>query len=122
MYGIRAHRAVIAARAPMSGATVHFVDEVYDHGAVIAHWPVPVLAGDDEHALAARVLRAEHLLFPRVIQAVAAGVIRVDAAGSLNVPSVELPVFDPSLGDPALGRVVDRIFPVESTLKNSTTA
>ena len=111
MYGLRAHRAVIAARAPTSGATVHFVDEVYDHGAVIAHWPVPVLAGDDEHTLAKRVLRAEHLLFPRVVQAVAAGVIQVDAAGSLNVPSVELPVFDPALAAAELAQSVEGVWP-----------
>jgi folate-dependent phosphoribosylglycinamide formyltransferase PurN len=72
MYGARVHRAVLLAGAAESGPTVHFVDDVYDHGAVIAQWRVPVLAGDDEHTLAARVLRAEHLLFPRVIDALAA--------------------------------------------------
>ena len=112
MYGARAHRAVLAARAPMSGATVHFVDEVYDHGAVIAHWPVPVLASDDEHALAARVLRAEHLLFPRVVQAVAAGTIRLDADGVLAGPSTPLastlPTFDPELDDASLAKLLDR--------------
>src|SRR3982751_351759 len=73
MYGERVHRAVIAAGARESGPTVHFVDEVYDHGPIIAQWPVPVLPGDDEHTLAARVLRAEHLLYPPVVDAVAAG-------------------------------------------------
>ena len=42
MYGARVHRAVLAARATASGPTVHFVDEVYDHGAIIAQWRVPV--------------------------------------------------------------------------------
>lgn len=71
MYGARVHRAVLASGAKQSGPTVHFVDEIYDHGAVIAHEPVPVLSGDDEHTLAARVLAAEHVLFPQVVQELA---------------------------------------------------
>ena len=73
MYGARVHRAVLAAGVATSGPTVHFVDEEYDHGAVIAHAPVPVLPGDDERTLAGRVLTAEHWLFPRVIDAIASG-------------------------------------------------
>lgn len=84
MYGARVHRAVIAAGASESGPTVHFVDEVYDHGPVIAQWPVPVLPNDDEHSLAARVLRAEHLLYPRVVDAVAGGRVRLLADGSVE--------------------------------------
>jgi phosphoribosylglycinamide formyltransferase 1 len=84
MYGERVHRAVIAAGARESGPTVHFVDEVYDRGPVIAQWPVPVLPGDDEHTLAARVLQAEHLLYPRVVDAVAAGRVRLLADGTVE--------------------------------------
>lgn len=73
MYGIRVHEAVLASGATVSGATVHFVDEEYDRGPIIAQWPVPVLSGDDSHALAARVLRVEHVLYPRVVTAVAKG-------------------------------------------------
>ncbi|HJU66806.1 MAG TPA: phosphoribosylglycinamide formyltransferase [Gemmatimonadaceae bacterium] len=73
MYGERVHRAVLQSGARVSGPTVHFVDEVYDHGAIIAQWPVPVFADDTESALAARVLRAEHLLLPRVAHLVATG-------------------------------------------------
>ncbi len=73
MYGHRVHDAVIAAGAAESGPTVHYVDEVFDHGAVIAQWTVPVLPGDTSDALAARVLCVEHLLYPRVVQALAAG-------------------------------------------------
>lgn len=79
MYGARVHRAVLESGARLSGPTVHFVDEVYDHGAIIAQWPVPVFAGDTETALAARVLRAEHLLLPRVAHLVAVGRIALDA-------------------------------------------
>lgn len=112
MYGERVHRAVLKAGATHSGPSVHFVDEVYDHGAVIAQWPVPVLAGDDEHSLAARVLRAEHLLYPRVVDAVAAGDVRLDAdhrVVSARFPQPRLPTMDPSLGDRALARSLDQM-------------
>lgn len=88
MYGARVHRAVLAAGATTSGPTVHFVDEEYDHGAVIAQWPVPVRLDDDEHTLAARVLRAEHLLYPRVLQAVAAGEVTLGPDGHVAHPFV----------------------------------
>jgi hypothetical protein len=45
MYGMRVHRAVLAAGVRISGATVHQVDERYDEGAIVAQWPVPVLHG-----------------------------------------------------------------------------
>ena len=80
MYGTRVHRAVLESGARVSGPTVHFVDEVYDHGPIIAQWPVPVFADDTEGALAARVLRAEHLLLPRVAHLVATGRIALDRA------------------------------------------
>lgn len=111
MYGARAHRAVLAAGARMSGPTVHFVDELYDHGAVIAHWPVPVRAGDDAHTLADRVLRAEHLLLPRVAHAVAAGEVLLHADGTIGTPFFRpdalLPPFDPELDNATLGRQLD---------------
>jgi methionyl-tRNA formyltransferase len=53
--------------------TAHFVDEVYDRGRIIAQWPVPVFTQDHPGTLAARVLRVEHLVFPRVVDAVASG-------------------------------------------------
>ena len=77
MYGERVHRAVLASGARVSGATVHFVDEAYDRGTIIAQWPVPVFPDDTPHVLAARVLRAEHRLLPRVVDAVAAGRLRL---------------------------------------------
>ena len=103
MYGARVHRAVLAAGARTSGPTVHFVDDAYDHGPVIARWPVAVRPDDDEHTLAARVLRAEHLLFPRVVQAVAAGDVRLTSDGRVDPPFVldrrTLPPLDPELAD-----------------------
>ncbi|MDQ6887660.1 MAG: phosphoribosylglycinamide formyltransferase [Gemmatimonadota bacterium] len=84
MYGERVHRAVLASGARISGATVHTVSDEYDRGTILAQWPVPVLASDDPHTLAARVLRVEHLLLPRVVAAMASGRIRSDAPGVEN--------------------------------------
>jgi folate-dependent phosphoribosylglycinamide formyltransferase PurN len=112
MYGPRVHRAVIEARATLSGPSVHFVDEVYDHGALIAQWPVPVLENDDAESLAARVLRAEHLLYPRVVDAVAGGEVRLGTDGSVireRLPSPRLPVMDPSLDDGTLATTLDEM-------------
>lgn len=71
MYGRRVHEAVLAAGVSETGVTVHFVDEEYDRGAVVAHWPVPVLRGDTADSLAQRVLTAEHVIYPRVLEMVA---------------------------------------------------
>ncbi|HEX6369938.1 MAG TPA: phosphoribosylglycinamide formyltransferase [Longimicrobium sp.] len=71
MYGMRVHRAVIESGARVSGATVHFVDEAYDEGAIIAQWPVPVLPGDTPESLAARVLAVEHRILPLAVEALA---------------------------------------------------
>jgi len=67
MYGRRVHEAVLASGAKESGATVHFVDEEFDRGAVIAQERVPVRHGDTAETLAARVLEAEHRLLPKVV-------------------------------------------------------
>ena len=71
MYGLKVHDAVIASGAKETEVTVHFVDEEYDSGDVIARWPVPVYEGDTAELLADRVLKVEHVLFPRVIEMVA---------------------------------------------------
>jgi phosphoribosylglycinamide formyltransferase 1 len=73
MYGQRVHHAVIESGVRVTGVTAHFVDEQYDRGRIIAQWPVPVFAGDDAGTLASRVLRVEHILYPRVVNAVAGG-------------------------------------------------
>jgi formyltetrahydrofolate-dependent phosphoribosylglycinamide formyltransferase len=67
MYGHRVHDAVLASGAKESGATVHFVDEEFDRGAIIGQEKVPVQRGDSAETLAARVLEAEHRLLPRVV-------------------------------------------------------
>jgi phosphoribosylglycinamide formyltransferase 1 len=67
MYGHHVHAAVLASGAKESGATVHFVDEAFDRGAIIAQEKVPIQRDDTPDALAARVLEAEHRLLPRVV-------------------------------------------------------
>ena len=83
MYGPRVHRAVLAAGARVTGVTVHFVDDSYDRGPIITQWPVPVLEGDDEETLAARVLRVEHRLLPTVVGALARGLVQLEEDGTV---------------------------------------
>ena len=84
MYGRRVHEAVLAHGARVSGATVHFVDAVYDQGPIIAQWPVPVHPHDTPDTLAQRVLEVEHQLYPRVVALAAAGRITLDADGRVH--------------------------------------
>ena len=84
MYGRRVHAAVIESGARISGASVHFVDEVYDRGAIIAQWPVPVFEEDSAESLAARVLRVEHALLPRVVELLCAESLALDDDGSVH--------------------------------------
>ena len=72
MYGLHVHEAVIAARERLSGATVHYVDEEYDHGRIVLQRSVPVFAEDTPETLAARVLEVEHTLYPDAIRQLAA--------------------------------------------------
>lgn len=77
MYGHHVHEAVVKAGARVTGPTVHFVSEHYDEGAIIAQAEVPVLPGDTAEQVAARVLAAEHALYPRIVADLCAG--RIDA-------------------------------------------
>ncbi len=81
MYGERVHAAVLSSGASHSGVTVHFVDDAFDRGAIIAQWSVPVLPNDTPSVLAARVLRAEHALYPLCVVAVASGAVTLGADG-----------------------------------------
>ncbi len=67
MYGHHVHEAVIQAGETESGATVHVVDEEFDHGKIVQQKKVMVLKEDDAKILAARVLQAEHKLYPEAI-------------------------------------------------------
>ena len=68
-YGMKVHEAVLKSGAEYSGATVHFVDEKYDHGPIIAQRKVKILDTDTVEALAERVLKVEHELYPEVVKA-----------------------------------------------------
>ncbi len=85
MYGRHVHQAVIDSGARFSGPTVHFVDEEYDRGTIVAQWPVPVLPGDTPDRLAARVLAVEHELYPLTADHVARAVVEGREAGPLPV-------------------------------------
>jgi phosphoribosylglycinamide formyltransferase-1 len=69
MYGMHVHRAVLAAGETQSGATVHLVDQEYDHGRILAQLRVQVLPDDTAEALQQRVYGAEMELFPRALAA-----------------------------------------------------
>jgi len=93
LYGMRVHRAVLAAGARVSGATVHLVDERYDTGPILAQWPVPVFPDDAPESLAERVLEVEHRLLPAVVEAFATGThAEHGAAGALGFDLVLNPV------------------------------
>jgi phosphoribosylglycinamide formyltransferase 1 len=83
MYGMNVHRAVVEAGESWSGATVHFVDERYDEGAIVGQLRVPVQPDDTPESLQARVLDVEHLLYPTVVDHVCAALRRGQEAGPL---------------------------------------
>lgn len=77
MYGDRVHAAVLEAGDAESGCTVHAVDEIYDHGAVLLQRRCPVEPGDDTESLAARVFAEECQAFPDAIAAIARGELSI---------------------------------------------
>ena len=82
--GLDTHARALAAGCKVHGATVHFVTAELDHGPIIIQAAVPVLADDDAHALAARVLAREHVIYPRAVRWFAEGRLRV-AGGIVRV-------------------------------------
>jgi phosphoribosylglycinamide formyltransferase-1 len=77
LYGERVHRAVLEAGVKVSGCTVHFADEQYDHGPIILQGTVPVLDDDTPQTLAARVHAVENELYPQAIHLWAQGRLEV---------------------------------------------
>ena len=67
-YGERVHKAVIKSGVKISGLTVHFVDEIFDHGPIIAQKVVGVTFDDTAKTLAKKILEQEHRVFPQVIK------------------------------------------------------
>ena len=68
MYGENVHKAVLDYGCKVTGVTVHFVDEEYDHGAIILQQAVEVFDNDDTKTLAARVLETEHKIIVDAIK------------------------------------------------------
>ena len=73
--GAHAHRDVLSAGVPITGCTVHLVDEGVDTGPILAQMEVPVMAGDDATSLHERVKQVEHVLYPQVIDLLCTGQI-----------------------------------------------
>ena len=78
MYGKRVHEAVLIAGEKVTGVTVQLVDDVYDHGRVLAQRQIPVRERDTADSLAERVLREEHRLYAETLRRIAAGEIVLD--------------------------------------------
>ena len=76
--GAHAHRDVLAYGVKVSGCTIHFVTAELDNGPIIAQGVVPILDGDTEETLAARVLSVEHVLFPQAVADFVAGSLHIE--------------------------------------------
>jgi len=76
--GLHAQRQALTHGAKVAGATVHFVEEGVDTGPIVLQAAVPVLEGDTEEALSARILAEEHRLYPEAVRLFCAGRLRLD--------------------------------------------
>lgn len=87
MYGHHVHEAVLEYGAKVSGCTVHFVDNQYDHGPIILQHVVPVAGDDTPETLAARVFEAECVAYPEALRLYAAGRVSVEGRRVRIAPS-----------------------------------
>jgi phosphoribosylglycinamide formyltransferase 1 len=76
--GLHTHRRALETGCQLVGATVHFVTPELDHGPIVMQSAVPVLAGDDEHSLASRVLATEHVIYPLSVRWFVEGKLQLD--------------------------------------------
>lgn len=83
--GIRVHQQALDAGVKITGCTVHFIVPELDSGPIIAQAAVPVLPGDTEVTLAARVLEEEHKLYPNALKLVAEGKVRLEMGQAVFV-------------------------------------
>lgn len=93
--GLHTHERALEAGVRIHGVTVHFVSDVLDGGEIIGQAAVPVLAGDTPDKLAERVLKKEHILYPRAIRLVACQKVRLEE-GSVRMDlesSEQLAIF-----------------------------
>jgi phosphoribosylglycinamide formyltransferase-1 len=75
--GLDAQKQALEHGVKVSGCTVHFVDEHLDHGPIILQKTVPVLDGDDEHSLSARILEREHLAYTEALRLLLTGEVEI---------------------------------------------
>ncbi len=92
--GLDTHRRALEAGVKLHGCTVHFVTDDLDHGPIVIQAAVPVRTDDDEARLAARVLRQEHVVYPRAVRwfldgrlVIAGGAVRVEGSDAQQVYS-----------------------------------
>ena len=97
--GLHAQRQALDAGARFSGCTIHFVDAGTDSGPILSQATVPVLAGDTEDALAARILVAEHRIYPDAVKLVASGLVTLEGR-RVRVAGVEHPDEAPRFNPP----------------------
>jgi phosphoribosylglycinamide formyltransferase-1 len=83
--GLHTHRRALEEGVKIHGCTVHFVTPTLDHGPIVAQAAVPVLPHDTEQALAARVLKQEHKLYPQAIRWFAEGRLTLTEDGRVNL-------------------------------------
>ncbi|MGK7867352.1 phosphoribosylglycinamide formyltransferase [Falsiroseomonas sp. E2-1-a20] len=94
--GLDTHARALAAGVRLHGCTVHLVTPGVDEGPILAQAAVPVLAGDTEATLAARVLAQEHLLYPAALAWLAAGRVRVvGGVAEIDAPGAEGALANP---------------------------
>ncbi len=87
--GLHTHRQALAAGVRVHGCTVHFVTPQLDHGPIIIQAAVPVLPGDDEDKLAARVLAEEHRIYPQAVRWLCEDRVTVTADGRVVIAGVQ---------------------------------
>jgi phosphoribosylglycinamide formyltransferase-1 len=99
---LHAHARVLAEGVKITGTTVHFVRPEMDSGPIVAQAAVPVLPGDTADSLAARVLIAEHRLYPHALGLVASGAVRVEGEFVVGMTQIndQPPYFSPPLDEP----------------------
>ena len=93
--GLHTHRRALEAGVRVHGATVHFVTPTLDCGPIIVQAVVPVIEGDDEAVLGARVLAQEHRIYAQAVRWFVDGRLRLDEAGRVRVADA---VFDAQAG------------------------
>lgn len=91
--GLHTHRRAIEAGCRVAGATVHFVTPALDHGPIVAQAVVPVRDGDTPEALSARVLAAEHRLYPMAVRWAVDGRLRIEGQRVLQLDGAPQHLF-----------------------------